>query len=152
MFTLGKYLIERGFDVGIITDKETIEHNFSIKKFEDFGFRVYITPFIRKWYAIKNFKRFFKSLINFFRILKEYKPDIIHVHWRITSFYAELAYRLFDIPYIVTLHLEGIPSGFWARRISLWGKCAIAISTETYNYLNSVFKIPKNKIKFIYMA
>ncbi|MEM3407788.1 MAG: glycosyltransferase family 4 protein [Nitrososphaerota archaeon] len=150
MFTLGKCLIEKGFDVGIATDKETIEHDYSIKKFEDFGFRIYIIPFIGKGYGIENFKRFFKSLISFFQILKEYKPDIIHVHWRVTSLYAELAYRLFGIPYIVTLHLEGIPYDFWAKRFSFWGKFAIAISKETYNDLNSVFGIPVNKIKLIY--
>ncbi len=150
MYTLGKQLINQGFNVGIATDKEVMEHSYSIKKFEEAGFYTFFVPFLGMGYKLNNFIRIFASLIRFFRVINEYKPDLIHVHWRVTSFYAELAYRLFGIPYIVTLHSEGISTDFVTKRLSFWGKYAIAISKETYNYLNLAFRIPPYRIKLIY--
>jgi len=54
-------------------------------------------------------------------------------------FFAEIASKIYDIPYIVTLHLEGIPNNLLAKLFSFWGDYVVAISRETYNYLHYAF-------------
>jgi len=150
MFNLGKKLIENGYSVGIATGKETGEHSYSLKKFREAGFETFEIPFPGKGYGVSNILRLSKSILKYLEIIREYKPDLIHVHWRITSLFAELSYKLFGIPYIVTLHLEGIPNNRISKLLSFWGEYAIAISRETYDYLHSAFNLPLSKIKLIY--
>jgi glycosyltransferase involved in cell wall biosynthesis len=151
MFNFGKRLMDYGFIVGIATGKETIKHDFSVEKFKENGFNVFEIPFPGKGYnIINNINRMYKSIDEVLKVIRYFKPDIIHVHWRVTSIFAEIAYRLYNIPYIVTIHLEGIPNNFLAKKLSFWGNYAVAISKETYDYLHNAFNIPYNRIKLIY--
>lgn len=150
MYTLGKYLMKQGFIIGIMADKDVVEHDYFVSRFKEEGFRIFVMPIPGKGYKLNNIPRSFTTLIRFFKIINRYKPDLIHVHWRVTSFYDHLAYKFLGIPYIVTLHSVGIPSNFLARKLSFWGQYAIAISKETYLDLKYKFKIPQSKIKIIY--
>lgn len=132
MYTLGKYLMKQGFIIGIMADKDVVEHDYFVSRFKEEGFRIFVMPIPGKGYKLNNIPRSFTTLIRFFKIINRYKPDLIHVHWRVTSFYDHLAYKFLGIPYIVTLHSVGIPSNFLARKLSFWGQYAIAISKETY--------------------
>jgi glycosyltransferase involved in cell wall biosynthesis len=54
----------------------------------------------------------FKSTINGFKLIRKWKPDLIHVHFAVPAGVAALIlHRLTGIPYLLTTHLGDIPGG-----------------------------------------
>lgn len=56
----------------------------------------------------------------------------------------------YGIPFVSTLHLDQIPSGVIYRIGSFWGARAIAIGSETRQYLLRAFHVPPSKIRVVY--
>ena len=53
-----------------------------------------------------------QAIINGIRIIRDWKPQLIHVHFAVPAGAAALAlYRLTGIPYLLTTHLGDIPGG-----------------------------------------
>jgi len=147
MFELGRELMKRGFCVGIACGKETCEHNYTLDRFRKAGFYTYEIEFPGRDFNIIKAIFAFTKLI---RVVLEYKPNIIHTHWRATSIYAEIISHIFKVPYVSSIHSDKIPAGPLYRLLSFWGEYAIAISKETYDYLHIAFKLPKSRIRLVH--
>lgn len=143
MFNLGKNLIKEGFDVGIACGKSNSKHLYTFNEFKEVGFEIFEVPFPGRDF---NLAKGVYSLYKIIKIVRDYRPDLLHVHWRACSLYAELVSRIFDIPYITTLHLQDIPSNFLYKALSFWGDCAIGISEETINDLMHKFNVKQAKL------
>ena len=105
----------------------------------------YDVSFPRSLHTV-NAAKALRATLTLRRIVREFKPDILHVHWRSTSPYAALVRGLTGIPFVSTLHLERIPAGPIMRRLSFWGDRAIAISTETEDTLATTFGVDRERI------
>ncbi|MGC8979144.1 glycosyltransferase family 4 protein [Caldisericum sp.] len=147
-FFLGRMFVKEGHKVAIASGSFIGQHSFNFVKFKEAGFTVYEIPFPGQ--DNMNLINAIKSFLRFYHILKDYQPDIIHIHWRATSIYALFAKKFFKIPVVSTLHLQNIPHSWIYRVFSFWGDYAIAISTETFEELIKVYKVPKERVVLIY--
>jgi glycosyltransferase involved in cell wall biosynthesis len=96
------------------------------------------------------------SCRNFFRIFKESRPDVVHLHNPTPTIYAAMAARMAGVPSIVsTRHSLVAPP----RRLAVELKYAVAacacdwivgICDATVNNLKSLHSIPRRKIVRIY--
>lgn len=87
-----------------------------------------------------------RTALTLHRVVRAFRPDIIHVHWRSTSPYAALIRTLMGVPFVSTLHAEAIPAGRLMRSLSFWGNRAIAISAETEETLLTDFGLQQERI------
>lgn len=149
MMTLAKGLQERGWKVSLVSAGAVGNHHHTPEWFETEGIRHYHFEFVKDdpvhtlaWYPI--------SLLRFRRIIDAERPNLLHVHWRSTSLYAKFIELTRGIPFVSTLHSNNIPAGFFFRTVSFWGERAIAISSETREYLKSAFGVSASKIVTIF--
>lgn len=147
MYALGTKLIERGYEVGLACGGKVGEHNHGPEWFSEAGIRTFYVPFPGRKF---NPAQTVQALKHFMRVVKEYHPDLIHVHWRATSPYAYLASRFYKIPVVATLHLDGIPARGHYRFLSFWGDKVIAISSETREYLRNSFNVSEARLRVVF--
>lgn len=145
MMTLAKELQARGVEVGLASAGRFGDHTMTPEWFESAGIRHFHLD-----YASRNPLVLMKAAFQTLRVVREFKPDLLHVHWRVTSPYAELARLVLRKPFVTTLHLLGIGEGWLHRAISFWGDQTIAISSETRNYLRTEFRVPESQLHIIY--
>ena len=84
------------------------------------------------------------------KVIKKHKIKIIQSENRITSLYASV-YCFFHkgVNYLWANHKVPISDGFWARKITKYGRFAIASTTEGKDFLVNNLAIPENKVKII---
>lgn len=145
MMTLAQALQDKGWQVGIISGGTYGAHEQGVEWFESHG----ITHF-QLDYNSRNPIRLLIAAVETLRVVRQFKPDLLHVHWRITSAYAQLTKLLLGIPFVTTLHLLDIGSSRAHRLFSFWGSRSIAISSECRDYLISDFHIAAEKIDTVY--
>ncbi len=95
------------------------------------------------WKAAANIRRLC-------RIINQKKIDIVHSHNRLASVYAKLACQKEKIPFVWTLHLNNIPSGFLHRLFTFYGSRAIVVGSELIPFCINKLKIPEKDIVLIY--
>ncbi len=78
--------------------------------------------------------------------IKKFNPDIIHVHYPVTSYLAKIYSILYKKKFVVTHHITKIPKHILNRK----GNGAIAISSEFYNELISRYKYRKEEVFLIH--
>lgn len=78
------------------------------------------------------------------------RPDLLHGNWRRANLACHLAEKKLGLPFVTTLHLVGIPSGWLHRRFSYWGRAAIAPCTEAAAALRDVFGLPGSRVRIIF--
>ena len=145
MMTLARELQARGIEVGLISAGAFGDHAMTPEWFEASGVRHFTVN-----YASRNPLELIQAARATLRAVREFKPDLLHVHWRVTSPYAQLVQMVLGIPFVTTLHLLGIGEGIFHRAISFWGRQTIAISSETRNYLRTEFRVPESQLHTIY--
>ena len=150
MFTLAKGLISLGWEVAIASGGQVGKHLYSPQWFESNGIPHFYIHFPGSSLIFENLISGLKACFEIDSVLRQFQPDLIHVHWRATSPYVRLAQLLHHIPFVTTLHLEGIPSNFLHKIGSFWGDKTIAISSETRNYLINNFRVPPSRIEIVY--
>ena len=151
MMTLAKGLQAKGWRVSLVSGGTYGHHSHTPEWFESEGIRHYTLAFVKESVARTLFS-FPVSLYRFTRIVQKERPDLLHVHWRSTSLYAQFVDMMLGIPFVSTLHLNNIPSGPIIGRLSFWGRRAIAISSETRDYLKSAFGVDDSRIETIYLG
>lgn len=72
-------------------------------------------------------------------VVRRFRPDLLHVHWRSASLYARWVQARFGIPFVTTLHSQQIPSAPWHRALSFWGAGVICVSREAEAFLRRRF-------------
>jgi len=83
------------------------------------------------------------------RMAAKYKPDIVHVHWRSTAWCAEFLRWRLGLPFVVTVHVEGIPNNWSRKLLSFWGDGIIAVSSDTREDVSARFKIAPQRVQVI---
>lgn len=78
--------------------------------------------------------------------LLNFKPQLIHVHWPVTSFIAYFYRKLTKTPFIQTFHISGIKKSLLYKK----GDFAIAISEELKNEIISDFYYKDSQVEKIY--
>lgn len=149
MMTMGKGLQKAGWEVAVVSRGKFGNHLHGPEWFEENGIRHFYVPFPLPYFNFNYFVNSFRAFIEFRNIVKEFHPDIIHVHWRSTSIFAKIIYLIYKIPFVSTLHHFPIPHSLKYRLFSFWGVFAIATSEQTFKGLRHGFKISESKIKFI---
>lgn len=148
--TLGSGLQTAGWQVAIASEQPRIPNRHNVEWFTSHGFRHYEVPFPGPDTDIDAVKRAVQSAIQFRAVIADFRPDVIHVHYRATSIYAQAAQVLGGIPSVSTLHITPIPSGVLYRMVSFWGRRTIAISSDVREYLKTVFKLDESRIRTIH--
>ena len=150
MMTLARGLTERGWQVALASGGQVGDHSCGPAWFEANGISHFTVPFMG---PDPRGKDYLKPLVSCFRldsVVRSFEPSIVHVHWRSTSPYAALESLFRRVPFVSTLHAEGIPSAGVLRMGSRWGRGAIAVSGETKAYLVSHFGVPESKISIVF--
>ncbi len=150
MFTLAKGLMSIGWEVAIASGGQVGEHSHGPEWFESNGISHFYIPFPGPSLKFGNLIRVVKAYFEMDSLVRRFHPGIIHVHWRATGPYARVQQLLHKIPFVTSLHLEGIPSGFGYKIGSFWGERSIVISRETRDYLINNFRVSPSKIRIVY--
>lgn len=90
-----------------------------------------------------------KNITALCRLLRAEKIDIIHCHWRKTTVYAQVLHMLTGVDFIWQNHLYPIPHDPIHRALTFYGKRAVALAVEGYDFLTREMRIPGEKISII---
>jgi len=149
MMTLGKGIMAAGWQVAIASDGGDGSHPRGVQWFEQNGLSHYTIRFPSPESTSTIPIRTLRSVLDMRSAVRSYRPDLIHVHYRVTSPFAQLARIVYGIPFVTTLHLSRIPSGLLYRLSSFWGDRTIAISGEVKKSLESSFHVNKSRIRLV---
>ena len=150
IMALGRELMGKGWETAIASDGGIGNHSHGIDWFEAGGFRHYQIGFPKPGDRGRVPTAAARSMFDLERTVKQFRPDLIHVHYRATSCYAAALEALHGIPFVSTLHMTGIPCGRLHRMASFWGRRAIAISSEVRDYLRNEFRVPESRIRLVH--
>jgi glycosyltransferase involved in cell wall biosynthesis len=150
MLTLAKGLKSMGWEVAVASGGQSGNHSYGPECFESNGIPHHYIPFPNASLSFQNLLNFVKSLLGVNRLARQFRPDVIHIKWISTSPYIRMIQLIYKIPFVTTLHIEGIPCGLVYRLGTFWGDRSIAISNETRDYLINKFGVPSSKIEIIY--
>jgi glycosyltransferase involved in cell wall biosynthesis len=148
--TLGKGLTAKHCEVALASDGGIGNHTHGSDWFEAAGFRHYKVNFPGPGSVARSLGRMPAGLLQLGTVVKDFRPDVIHVHYRATSIYARVMTALHSVPFVSTLHMTGIPAGRFHRMTSFWGRRAIAISQEVRDYLSGAFGVEESRIRLVH--
>jgi glycosyltransferase involved in cell wall biosynthesis len=150
MTVLGRELIQRGVRVGVVTRELDENKAFGLPFYKEAGLEIFQAPFAGygiKWQNVRNTAR---SIRRVREVVREFAPDLIHVHAPTLCLVA----RAIGRPYITTFHI-GV-SGPKKRRIARaanklvkhpFGRRVIAISRQLAYDLEHGLGIPRQTIR-----
>ena len=78
--------------------------------------------------------------------------DVIHLHSRTAAFIFRLAFLGEDLPLAVSTVHAHFKTGFLLRRLSFWGRAAIAVSDDLKYYLAEKYSFPQENVTVIQNA
>ena len=100
--------------------------------------------------------RFYSKILQMFRyifviprtlyLLAKIKPDVIHVHYPVTSYLASLYKKITKKKFVTTYHIKGIPNHLLHKKAD----CAIAISSELKKELEEEWGYDNDKIRLVF--
>lgn len=152
MLELSKNLIREGHEVHLLSGglikKETVDD--FIKKFNKIGVKTHNTFFPNFVSGEKSrlfeLFRYLISLPHSLNKIKKINPDIIHVHWPVTSFIPKI-YKLFiSTPFIITFHISGISNTILHKKAD----SAIAISSNLKKEIIEEFNYIEENVYLVY--
>lgn len=89
------------------------------------------------------------SLLKSFNIVKNYvkdhRPCVIHSHTRISNFTAYAVAKIYNIPFVSTVHFN-FSTGFLQRKLTHWGNRALAVSEDLKEYAIKEYGYDRDKI------
>ena len=152
-YALAQGLIDRGHDIHMVsagpTEKESAIKIFNESlqlgiKHHTVGFPLYSDnkPIGR----IKQLYQYATAVPRGLTILFKLKPDIIHVHYPVTSYLAKIYCSLTRKKFVTTYHISGIPK----HPLHTKADYVIAISSELQKELSSRLHYNDKQIKLIY--
>lgn len=147
MYNLATGLQQCGWKVAVASRGLAGDHERGPDWFEKAGIRHYAVRFPTAYKSVPhNAILTLQGIHDLRQTIKEFSPDLLHVHWRSTGLFA----RLTGIPFVITLHTERIPDSLRHRLLSVWGKHCIANSRQTARELIERFGLPKKAVSIIY--
>lgn len=153
MYTLAKGLIDREHEVHIISAGPKNEDGAIniYKEMIGYGMHHHTVkfPISPSFTLIGRIFQLFNYIISTPKVLKllfEIVPNVIHVHYPVTSYNAKIYRILTGKKFVTTHHITGIPKHPLHRKADY----VIAISRELESELYNKFKYSKNQIKLIF--
>ncbi len=165
LLTLAKGLMKYGWEVALASDlassvdgakEEAIR---AIQCFESYGVKHFFVPFSELRLSPKNVPSAFNSLLKLDAAIRQFKPDIIHLHSLSICPYVQIMRFLHKIPYVSTCHLEPLTDrleiklGAWINKNfnnAFLGNRVIAVSSELKEAFENILKVPKQNIRLNY--
>jgi len=89
----------------------------------------------------------FVRILSLRKVLKEIKPDIVHVRSRVPAWLAFLANRRLKIPFVTTVH--GFNSVNFYSKIMTHGDSVICVSSSIKEYIKKHYDVEDDKIYVI---
>lgn len=153
MFTLANGMADRGNDVHIMSGGPPNDER-SIKLFNKFlkgnvkhhkiGFPNYAKfDLISK---IKQFLTYIALIPKGIYMIRKIDPDVIHVHYPVTSYMAWIYCKLYNKKFVTTYHIKGIPNQILHKKANR----SIAISSEMIEELEERWGYTKDEISLVF--
>ncbi|HBH12733.1 MAG: Polysaccharide pyruvyl transferase CsaB [Clostridiales bacterium 38_11] len=132
---LSKYLAKKGYKVVVASNGGTYE-----KELVEAGVKVIRIPMHSK-------KPLFivQSLILLNRLIRDFKPDIVHAHARIPGLYVSIFEKLYHFRMITTVHGK-FKINWLLKHITQWGKEIFVVSEDLKEYLIDNYPVEKANI------
>jgi glycosyltransferase involved in cell wall biosynthesis len=161
---LAKGLIKQGWEVALASglasdiDGANEEAIHAIQRIESEGVKHFFVPFPNLHLSPKHLTSAFKSLLRLDAVIRQFRPDIIHVHSLSVCPYVQVIRLLHRLPFISTCHLEpatdllNVKFSTLAKQgfNTIFGNRVIAISTNLKDAFEHTMKVPEENIKLIY--
>jgi glycosyltransferase involved in cell wall biosynthesis len=165
LLTLAKGLMKYGWEVALASDLASSvegakeEATRAIQRFESYGVKHFFVPFAKPRLSPKNMASAFNCLLKLDAAIRQFRPDIIHVHSLSVCPYIQVMRFLHNIPFVSTSHLEPsidrleIKLGAWANEHfnnTFLGNRVIAVSSELKEAFQHILKVPEENIRLNY--
>jgi glycosyltransferase involved in cell wall biosynthesis len=167
LMTLSKRLIDAGCQVGLVaelsledsvTSKDSL---LAVQHFENQGVTCFQVPFSMSGGILSKLSKSLKSLQALDQVIKEFKPNVMHVHSLATCpllFPIRIAHRL---PMVSSCHLEPDPqdirpgikfAAFFNAYLNnaFLGDRLIAVSSNLRDAFISLMNVPPEKVRLIH--
>jgi glycosyltransferase involved in cell wall biosynthesis len=134
-------LKKNGYDISVLSSGGELESTFTSR-----GIKVFSFPFRTKSILSPRLWAQFPKILKF---IKEEKFDCLHAHTRVTQVLAYFLSHFSGVAYISTSH------GFFRRRLGrkllpAWGQRVIAISPLVAEELETLHRVPRQKVRVIF--
>ncbi|MCA1994308.1 MAG: glycosyltransferase family 4 protein [Coleofasciculus sp. S288] len=161
---LAKGLIKQGWEVALASglasgiDGANEQAIHAIQRIESEGVKHFFVPFPNLRLSPKNLTSAFQSLLRLDAIIRQFRPDIIHVHSLSVCPYVQVIQLLHRLPFISTCHLEpetdrlNVKFSTLAKQgfNTVFGNRVIAISSNLKDAFKRIMKVPEENIRLIY--
>ena len=167
LMTLSQCLVSAGCKVGLATSIASIQPDIkeeasrAIERFEEIGVEYFPIPFPLGGNIMQKSKQIFSSLYNLEKVLREFKPDVLHVHSLAT---CPILYplRVFhNIPIVSSCHLEPDPNDLrfgikFAAFVNKYlvnnflGDRLIAVSLNLKDAFINLMSVPESNVRIIH--
>ena len=163
LLTLSKALMQQGWSVGLATgladgvEGATEEATRSIQKLEACGVEYFPISFAALHPKFSSIAGALRTLQSLNSIIRQFQPDIIHVHSLSIAPYIRTMQLLHQLPYVSTCHLEPNPNRFKIKLNRflgeyfnwIFGDRVIAISSDLKHAFQNLMHIREAKIQLI---
>jgi glycosyltransferase involved in cell wall biosynthesis len=149
MLNLGRGLMAAGFQIIIACDGESQVKEFSFERYTGAGFICRKVNFPGPALAASSVPKALASVWQVNSLVDAFNPSLIHVHYRMTSSYAQAMQVVHGVPFISTIHLTNIPSSALYRFVSFWGQRVIAPSIEARDYVVNTFGVKPDRVRLV---
>jgi glycosyltransferase involved in cell wall biosynthesis len=162
---LTKKLLECGWEVCIASGippasrlaGEKAESISAIQKFKAIGVEHFFVPFPALHFSFPDIKNSIEALLNLNTVIRQFKPDVIHIHSLSVCPFIYLMRLLHQTPYVLTCHLEpsisrknitlaGLANNYFR---AIFGDRVIAISSDIKSAFERM-KVPAESVRLIY--
>jgi glycosyltransferase involved in cell wall biosynthesis len=141
MHDLAVEYIKKGHKVTIISGGPNSKEAQKIyKNYKESGVDLEKVPFpLRTTTAARAYKDIFLFILALpkgLKSLKKSNPDIIHVHWGVTSYIPHYFKKISKVPFVQTVHLSNFSTSFFHKKADGY----IAVSGELANETKTKFQ------------
>jgi glycosyltransferase involved in cell wall biosynthesis len=161
--TLTKEIMKYGWEVGLASGLASGQEGAkeeairAIKRFESYGVKCFVVPFPELHLSAQNIAAAFKSVLRLDIAVRQFKPDVIHLHSLSACPYVKAMQVWHKIPFVSTCHLEPATNRLNLKLGSLvskylstiFGDRVIAISSSIKNAFERMH-VPPESIRLIY--
>lgn len=149
MMTLGTGLRKKGVEVAIASRGRVEDHTHGPDWFRAEGIRHYAVRFPLRECSLQSAADALHAVGGLRRVLKEYRPDLVHAHWRSITPYTRLIREARNLPLVTTLHVATLPASIIHRSLSFWGNRTICLTDEARSHLARAFSVPEAQVRVI---
>jgi glycosyltransferase involved in cell wall biosynthesis len=141
---IARFLVQLGVEVKVLT-----AHWGNLPLHESIdGYEVYRTPSLRRYpdrCTVREMFAFtFFNLLPSLRLARQWRPDLIHVHFAIpVGPLAYLVKKIYHIPYIVTLHGGDVP-GFDPQQTDNWYRFLLPFTRPIWHQASAVISVSRS--------